>query len=69
MDVQGATQRLLRIVLSWDYFELSKVIKTGEARKLSPVPDIFESVEVRDLDKTKLKGQYLLWCIALPLDL
>ena len=69
MDVQGATQRLLRIVLSWDYFELSKVIKTGEARKLSPVPDVFESVEVRDLVKKETQGQRLSWCTALPLNL
>ena len=46
MDVPGSTNRLLRIVLSWDYFELSQVVEKGTARNLNPVPDTFDSVEV-----------------------
>lgn len=47
MDVEGSRNRLLKSVLSWDYFELTKRVDETVTRKLNPVPDVFDSVEVR----------------------
>jgi hypothetical protein len=49
MDAAGATSRFHRILLSWDYFELSARADEGKGvyDVLKPVPNTFSSIQVR----------------------